>query len=88
MTATQFASLNNSKVNEVLSNSSPTGDSSLQEHSQTLIHDANAYKPNQNVPEKSFSIYTKREKWFMVAMVALAGMFRYALKSNLVAASY
>ncbi|KAG8739283.1 hypothetical protein FRC10_005811 [Ceratobasidium sp. 414] len=26
-------------------------------------------------PEKPFSIYTKKEKWYMVAMVALAGLF-------------
>jgi hypothetical protein len=29
--------------------------------------------------EKPFSIYTNREKWYMVGMAALAGLFRCAL---------
>ncbi|KAG8752324.1 hypothetical protein FRC12_012031 [Ceratobasidium sp. 428] len=32
-------------------------------------------EPSRPEPEKPYSIYTKREKWYMVAMVALAGLF-------------
>ncbi|KAG8724246.1 hypothetical protein FRC12_015323 [Ceratobasidium sp. 428] len=32
-------------------------------------------EPSEPEPEKAYSIYTKREKWYMVAMVALAGLF-------------
>ncbi|KAF8602360.1 MFS general substrate transporter [Ceratobasidium sp. AG-I] len=58
-----------------LNNPSPTSDSPLQQGLQSPIHDAKASDPDRSVPEKPFSIYTKREKWFMVAMVSLAGMF-------------
>ena len=30
----------------------------------------------QDAPEVPYSIYTRREKWLIVAMVALAGFYR------------
>lgn len=30
----------------------------------------------QPTPNKPYSIYTKREKWIIVAMAAVAGLFR------------
>ncbi|KAG9082189.1 hypothetical protein FRC07_014283 [Ceratobasidium sp. 392] len=42
-----------------------------------VAHDqANAHKDvNEAKPEKPFSVYTKREKWCMIILIAIAGLF-------------
>lgn len=75
---------------ELMSTPRSTGDSPSKQDfqsPQSPLHGVATHETNQNAPEKPFSIYTKREKWFMVAMVALAGLFRYVFSFNLIVTS-
>ncbi|KAG8742602.1 hypothetical protein FRC12_015324, partial [Ceratobasidium sp. 428] len=56
---------------DTISPESPLDTKSPSAHDQTNGHE-NRNEPNL---EKPFSIYTKREKWCMIVLIALAGLF-------------
>ncbi|CAE6342309.1 unnamed protein product [Rhizoctonia solani] len=58
------------------SDSTPTSatlESGVGPHSNVSMNDSNGTEPTK--AEKPFSIYTKREKWYVVGMAALAGLY-------------
>jgi hypothetical protein len=50
------------------------------EEKQELANDAVMSSVEAGVVEAPYSIYTNKEKWTIVGMVALAGFYRYVVR--------
>jgi hypothetical protein len=45
----------------------------------TVLHAPDEQKHDEQTVEKSYSIYTRREKWFIVMIASLAALFRCSI---------
>jgi hypothetical protein len=56
----------------------------MAEDKQEPLNDAAMSSIEAGVVEAPYSIYSSKEKWIIVGMVALAGFYRYVLDSEIV----